>query len=161
LKQASDASRVKAPVVNGTPLANEDICAIILFWESRHPEYFRSEFNATNMKNCLFAQIATGNMTFGIEALDKCFAWLDANGYLEKQFTTPRPRGEFVNSGAPKVYPVFTTPAEREGQAQEAQDAALTDHLRVVEAALRLPFAELQKHVRATNPNYASKVVTL
>lgn len=158
LKQASDADRAarQNPSQSVALLSLANIEAITVFWESRHPELFQSEFNAENMKNFILRQMSLG-ATFGIELLDFAFRWLTENNYLEQQFVTPRRRGEGANKPAPRVYPEFVTPAQEAERGREEGEEAAARHIRDVAAALTLPFAELQKKVRAANPNYGQR----
>lgn len=158
LKSAAEAERNMKPEAPHTPPSAMTIAAIILQWEQRNPSYYRSPFNAENMKNFLFSNIAAGALDWSYEALDKTYAWLHANNYLEEA-PRPRKRRDFAMTSAPKIYPPFLSDADRgaEGDRRHVEQARLIEM--DVERALSIPFADLQKQIRGSLTRYGAEAV--
>jgi hypothetical protein len=158
LKSVAEADRHSAPPAPQAPTSPMTIAAIILEWERQNPDYYRSVFNAENMKNFLLTNIAAGTLGWSYEALDRSFTWLHANDYLEEA-PRPRKRGDFAMISAPKIYPSFRSDAERAA----ADDRRRIEQARLiekdVERALALPFDQLQQQVRGSLKAYGTQAV--
>jgi hypothetical protein len=88
-------------------LQQEDMEAIVLAFTQKHPEFYDSVFNRTNLVNCVFHNLVAHKLSgFNIESLERVAVWLGASGYFEK--SSRRPRGMVLDT--PKVFPEYVDP---------------------------------------------------
>jgi hypothetical protein len=151
LKVASDAQRAAAQQPKPAPvlLSQDDLEAWAKLWEERHPNWYRSEFNAANFAAALLTNVANGKLLWRYDSFEAVGEFLEKEGYFEGPPAESRRRGDFIGSVAPKIYPPFT-PAADAAREEELAKATAAENAAQADAAKKMSFADLQEVIRAS-----------
>jgi hypothetical protein len=106
----------------------------------------------------MLTQVAAGKLDWSYESFTIAHDWLEKNGYFERQYPTPRSRGDAMRP-APKTFPPFVGDEERAAEEDRSRVAQANRVAQDMERALSLPFEELKKQARAGMKAFSHEAV--